>query len=134
VLKDNDGTPFTFTRLNGLGIDPAERYLYLSLYTEAPSKTYWHYYRVCRYNLKNGEFTVLNKTLITYTAASDSLLMYSLRREIGDVKIFTATGIYPDSIGNVYLTWISRMVTHLDDGGNYTYIFKIHLLLITLHP
>lgn len=123
--RDADGTAFTFTRFNSCGIDPAERYLYLSLYTEAPFREYWHYYRLCRYNLKNGEFIVLNKTpYYIYRSRRTLSDVKPFEGNIADVKMFTATAVYPDSLGNVYFDMDKRMITHLDANGNYTYVFK----------
>ena len=123
--KDADGTSFTVTRLNGCGIDPHEQYLYLSLYTEAPSRTYYHYYRLCRWDLVNHTFTVLNKTPY-YIYKSKRMLSDAQPFEgsISQVKMFTATGIYPDSVGNVYFDMDNRMITRMDATGNYSYVLK----------
>lgn len=123
--RDNDGTAFTYTRFNACGIDPKERYLYLSLYTEAPSRTYWHYYRLCRWDMMNKKFTVLNKTpYYIYNSKHTSSDVQPFEGNITDVKIFASTGIYPDSLGNVYFNMDNRMITRMDAGGNYTYVFK----------
>lgn len=124
-LKDNDGTMFTVTRLDGYGVDPEERYLYLSLYQQAPSGSQWNYYRLCRYNLHNGSFTVLNKTpygvnpnMNTEAAAKP------FEGSIENVKMFSVTGIYPDMGGKVYFNIDNRIITRLDASGNYTYRIK----------
>ena len=123
--KDADGTLFTVTRLNGCGIDPHEQYLYLSLYTVAPSRTYYHYYRLCRWDMVNKTFTVLNKTpYYIYKSKRTLSDAQPFEGTIQQVKMFTATGIYPDSVGNVYFDMDNRMITRLDAAGNYSYVLK----------
>lgn len=125
ALKDNDGTPFAVTRFNGYGIDSGERYLYLSLYEEAPRRTYWRYYRLCRYDLQSGAFTVLNKTPYhIYRYKNTEATTKPFEGDIQDVKMFSATGIYPGLDGEVYFDMDGRMITHLDASGNYSYVFK----------
>jgi hypothetical protein len=123
--KDADGTAFTYTRLNGCGIDPKEQYLYLSLYTEAPYATYYHYYRLCRWDMVNKTFTVLNKTpYYIYRSKRTLSDAQPFEGTISQVKMFTATGIYPDSLGNVYFNMDNRMITRMTAAGNYSYVFK----------
>lgn len=126
VLKDNDGKPFTFSRLNGLGIDPNERYLYLSLYTQASGSQENHFYRLIRYDLENKTTEVLNKT--SYSRLASKRILQSVKPFEGDiaqVKIFTATGIYPDSEGNIYFDMDQMFITKLDKDGRYSYLFKL---------
>lgn len=124
-LKDNDGNPFTVNRINGYGIDPEERYLYLSLYQQASTGTLWHYYRLCRYDLVNGTFTVLNKTPyhISKNMNTDAAVK-PFEGNIQNVKMFNATAIFPGKGGKVYFKINNQAITYLDASGNYSFRFK----------
>lgn len=125
TLKDSNGTSFTVSRLNGCGINPDERWLYLSLYQTAPRRSYYDYYRLCRYNLQDGTFEVLNKT--PYDTREENRTEEAAKPfegAIADVKMFTATGVYPAADGSVYFDMNGRFVTRLDVQGTYTYLLK----------
>lgn len=126
VLKDSDGKPFTFTRLNGLGIDPKERYLYLSLYSQAIGSQITHFYRLVRYDLQNSTVTVLNETKYARLTAQRTLqAIQPFEGDIAQVKMLTATGVYPDGEGNVFFEMDQRFMTKLAKDGSYTYLFKL---------
>ncbi|HBG41521.1 MAG TPA: hypothetical protein DDW85_08920 [Porphyromonadaceae bacterium] len=125
IFKDNDGVTFRITRVDGIGIDPQERYVYLSAYTRALTGQPNHYYRLCRYDLNSGQWTVLNKTAYSTRTASRTLeATQPFEGNVGEAKIFTVTGVYPDKEGNVYFNMDNRFITRLDAAGNYNILSK----------
>ncbi|MCE5331435.1 MAG: hypothetical protein LLF95_04755 [Bacteroidales bacterium] len=121
-----NGAKFNVTRYNGAGIDPQERYLYLSLYTAAPLTDNWNYYRLCRYDLQQKTFEVLNKTPYYIYASRHTLANISpFEGDMDSVKMFAATGVYPDSLGNVYFNMNNTLITRLNANGAYSYVFKV---------
>lgn len=124
-LKDKDGKPFTFSRLNGLGIDPNERYLYLSLFTQATGSQENHIYRLIRYDVENKTTEVLNKTFYSRLASKRTLqAAQPFEGNINEIKMYMATGIYPDSKGNLYFDMNGHFITKLTHDGYYSYVFK----------
>lgn len=125
TLKDSGGQPINYTRLNGLGIDPKERYLYLSLYTQARGAEEFQFYWLIQYDLQNKTTKLLNKT--AYHRLQNRRTLASIQPfegNISDVKIFTANGIFPDSEGNVYFRG-DHFITKMDIQGRYSYVFKM---------
>ncbi len=126
MLKDNDGTPFTVTRVNSAAVDAREQYLYLSVFTESTGAVLFHYYRLIRYGLTDGSLTVLNKTDYPRPQLKNWRTLEAAQPFEGDiagVKMFNATAIYPANDGNIYFA-MEGFFTHLDADGQYSYIFK----------
>lgn len=124
-LKDKEGEPFTLTSVNAAAIDPDERYLYLALYEEAPRRTYFHWYRLCRYGLQDGSFEVLNQTgYHIYRSNHTMEATQPSEGNIADVKLFHVDAIYPANSGKLYLRLGTRAVVRMDTDNKISYLFK----------
>lgn len=124
-LKMSDGSAIRFTRIDGMGIDPSEHYLYLSVFTAYTGSEPESFYRLFRWDMSNQTLKMLNETPYHRLLSRRTLSsIQPFEGPINEVKMFVATNIFPDSKGNVYFDMDSRFVTRLDGNGNYSYIFK----------
>ncbi|RPD42063.1 hypothetical protein [Chitinophaga barathri] len=118
---------FTITAFNGGGVDPQERYLYFSAVTtdNSADNAANEIYRFCKVDLTTLQLTTLNRTLYPKTASQRTLsALTPFEGNINNVKIFNATGVYPDSSGNVYINKSNFLLARLDAAGNYSYLFR----------
>lgn len=126
-FKDNGGNTFKVDRLNGVGMDPREQYIYFSTFntttTGTTAEKRWTYYRLSRYNLQTNTLEVLNKTPYHIWRNYDTeAAAQPFEGRIDSVKMFAATGIFPDSAGNVLFDMGGRFITRLEkNGGTYQY-------------
>lgn len=118
---------FTITTFNGGGVDPQERYLYFSAITtdNSPGNAANEIYRFCKVDLGTGQLTTLNRSLYPKTASQRTLTnLTPFEGNFAQVKLFNATGIYPDSTGNVYVNLGYYFVGRLDVAGQFNYLFR----------
>jgi len=123
-LSDSFGN-FTISTFNAGGVDPTERYLYFSAITadgNADNLTN-NIYRFCRVDLQSGQLTTLNRSALPKTNPTLAS-MQPHEGGIAKVKVFQATGICPDSKGNVYVQLSQDAMAKLTTDGQFIYLLN----------
>lgn len=117
------GGAFTITEFNAGAVSPDERYFYFSAkVNEEEQDRAIELFKLCRFDLQNGDFTTLNRTEYSLLRSRRTLVAAQpFEGNVNDVKIYKITALYLDTQGRVYCDLMGRFLTQLDPDGTYSY-------------